>query len=193
MCKTENGGWGSTDISCAWQGQVAIPIQTIPTWLHCNTQHAFLPRGLLPIACPQPASSWPAITSCSISSSSTLNISQSLCCQLGRKVIAIKDAVFSALQPAWVILNRTEYLLVFKAPCISYCCSNWKARTVCHVLYKCHVLESRAVAILCDVHLLKNIIMLVSLISALHLCWVFTWPVSWSWPQWYLFRSFTPV
>lgn len=90
---------------------------------------------------------WPSVTNCSVTSSSTGDISQSLCCHLGRKVIAIKDAAFSALQPVWVIqIGQPICLLVFKAPCISYCYPNWKACAVCHSLYKCHSLEIRAVA-----------------------------------------------
>lgn len=106
------------------------------------------------VPCPQPAGGWPATTSCSLTSSSAWNVFQSHLCHPSRKVIAVKDAAFSLLQPAWIILNRPEYLLVFKAPHVSYGYPNWKTCAVCHSLYKC-VLESRAVAILYNV-LLKT-------------------------------------
>ena len=108
------------------------------------------------VCCLQPAGGRPATTNCSISSLSAPNISQSLCCHRSRKVIAVKDAVFSSLQSAWVIQNRTEYLLVFKAPRISYCYPNWKACAVCCSLCTCHVVESRAAAILYGMHLKKK-------------------------------------
>lgn len=127
-----------------------IPTEIIPTQLHFSTQPAFLPRGALPLASWGPT----ATTSCSVTSSSAWNVFQSHLCHPSRKVIAVKDAAFSVLQPVWIILNRPEYLLVFKAPRVSYCYPNWKPCAVCHSLYKC-VLESRAVAILYTVHL-KN-------------------------------------
>lgn len=113
---------------------------------------ACLPSPGMP--CPQPAEGWPATTSCSFASSSAWNVFQSHLCHPSRKVIAVKDAAFSVLQPVWIILNRPECLLVFKAPRVSYCYPNWKASAVCHSLYQC-ALEGRAVAILYDVPL-KN-------------------------------------
>lgn len=149
MHETEHREWCCTDIPCA--RQVVIPTEIIPTQLHFSTQPALLPRGALPTA------SWglTATTSCSVTSSSAWNVFQPRLCHPSRKVIAVKDAAFSVLQPVWVILNRPEYLLVFKAPRVSYCSPNWKVCAVCHSLYKC-VLESRAVAILYNVHLKKK-------------------------------------
>lgn len=169
-----------------------FPLRLFPA--SCTS--ALSPPSFPGVPCPQPAGGQPATTTCSVPSSSAWNVFQSHLCHLSRKVIAVKDAAFSVLQPVWIILNRPKYLLVFKAPRVSYCYPNWKACALCHSLYKC-VLESRAGASLYNVHLTKKKTKQnqpnLSLISALHLCWVFTWPVSWSWPQWCLFRSFTPV
>lgn len=106
------------------------------------------------VPCPQPAGGW--LPQQVVPSPPLVHemFFQSHLCHPSRKVIAVKDAAFSVLQPVWIILNRPKYLLVFKAPRVSYCYPNWKACAVCHSLYKC-VLESRAVAILYKVHL-KN-------------------------------------
>lgn len=127
---TQIKGFHQLNIKCAF-----------PVDFTCTQQHCWVSFLGSP-ACSQQG--WPSVINCSITSSSTGDISQSLCCHLSRKVIAIKDAAFSA---AYVTnSNMAAYLLVFKAPCISYCYPNWKACAVRHSLYKCHSLEIIAVA-----------------------------------------------
>lgn len=111
------------------------------TQLHCSAQHAFLPR----VSGPQPA----GLTLCNklfrhllehrrYFSVPLLSPRQEGDCYKRCSILCSAACVSNS--------NRAAYLLVFKAPCISYCYPNWKACAVCHSLYKCHSLEIRALA-----------------------------------------------